>query len=207
MCDRNIVFSFGLTLLSLWSSTCIAQSVRFNVASLNIHYTVVKKSVDDWTPRRKAVSKVIDQINADIFAFQEMETFAGGDYSEHNIQLDWILQNAAIYEAAAVGDPAIYPSTQPILYRADTFKPLQQGFFFFADTPDKIYSKQWNGGYPYFCSWVEFEDVSSKKRFYVFNLEKSVEPPLTDVLSLQSIELKGETPWSPKINPFTQRVR
>ncbi len=55
------------------------------------------------------------------------------------------------------------------------------------------------GGVVLVFSWLAF--------ILAFTLEKSVEPPLTDVLSLQSIELKGETPWSPKINPFTQRVR
>ncbi len=59
---------------------------------------------------------------------------------------------------------------------------------------------------------VYFRTCPERKRILFggrvsLTLEKSVEPPLRDVLSLQSIELKGETPWSPKINPFTQRVR
>ncbi|MFT5261014.1 MAG: endonuclease/exonuclease/phosphatase family metal-dependent hydrolase [Saprospiraceae bacterium] len=180
-------------------STPKANPLLLNIASFNIHYTVAKQSLDDWTPRREAVTKVINQIDADIIAFQEMETFAGGEFNDQNIQLEWILKNAPHYSPAAVGNPEEYPSTQPILYKTAILEPQQQGFFFFSKTPDTIYSEQWNGGYPYFCSWVLFEHKETNKQFYVYNVHndyRSYRNRLkTSKLIVERVDkIKGETP-------------
>ncbi len=141
-----------------------------HIASFNIHYIVPHDKNDDWKERQHAVTQVLKDIDADIVAFQEMETFDGGHYSKRNLQLEWILSTTTGYEAAAVGDPAVFPTTQPIIYKASKYDVEDQGFFFFSETPDKIYSAQWNGGYPYFCSWARFHSKTNEKEFYVFNL-------------------------------------
>ncbi len=124
----------------------------------------------DWDARKEAVIRVLKDIDADLIAFQEMETFEGSSFSYRNLQLDWIAQNLPEYFSAAVGNPEKYPSTQPILYRKLKFKVEEQGFFFFSENPDQIYSRQWNGSYPYFCSWVRFKHLKSGKTFTLFNV-------------------------------------
>jgi endonuclease/exonuclease/phosphatase family metal-dependent hydrolase len=141
-----------------------------HVASFNIHYIVPSDKDEDWGERKKAVTSVLNDIDADIVAFQEMETFEGGKYSNRNLQLDWINASITGYENAAVGDPKAFPSTQPILYKPSKFTLVDQGFFFFSDTPKKIYSTQWDGRYPYFCSWVRFRSIFFGKDFYLFNV-------------------------------------
>ena len=64
--------------------------------------------------------------------------------------------------AAATGDPAAFPSTQPILYRADRLTLLDQGWFFFSDTPDVIYSPTFDGSWPAFASWAAFRAPSGQ---------------------------------------------
>ena len=76
-------------------------------------------------------------MNADLIAFQEMETFEGGAFSFRNLQLDWILENLPAYAPAAAGNPEKYPGTQPILYRKGAFDVERQGFFFFSEEPDR----------------------------------------------------------------------
>ena len=131
------------------------------VATLNVHYILARRaegpwSVGDWMRRRGPMDAQFKAIGADLFAFQEMETFAGGAMSAENLALDWLLENNPDYRAAAVGDPAAFPSTQPILYRTDRLALVDQGWFFFSGTPDVIYSRTFNGSYPAFASWARF---------------------------------------------------
>ena len=131
------------------------------VGTLNVHYIRAREaegpwSVGDWMRRRGPMDAQFKAIGADLFAFQEMETFGGGSMSGENLALDWLLENNPDYRAAAVGDPAEFPSTQPILYRADRLTLVDQGWFFFSDTPDVIYSRTFDGSYPAFASWARF---------------------------------------------------
>jgi len=89
---------------------------------------------------------------------------------DQNLQLEWVHSTVPGYETAASGDPEVFPITQPILYRAGAFAVVEQGFFFFSGTPDRIYSEQWDGGYPYFCSWARFRREGEGGEFYVFNV-------------------------------------
>ena len=66
---------------------------------------------------------------------------------------DWLLARNPGYGVHASGPWQRFPPTQPILYRRDRLEPLDQGWFFFSDTPDQIYSRTFNGSYPAFASW------------------------------------------------------
>lgn len=165
------ILLMAVSLLFLWPGQTLAQpSCAIRVASFNIHYIVPSDEDEDWGKRKQAVTRVLKEIDADIIAFQEMETFEGGHYSYRNLQLDWINATTSDYKDAAVGDPKIFPSTQPILYKPSKFTVVDQGFFFFSETPDEIYSRQWDGRYPYFCSWVRFRGRYIGKEFYLFNV-------------------------------------
>ena len=132
-------------------------------------------------------------VNADVIGFQEMESFSFQSNTT-NLTLDWLLDNNPDYAAAATGNPAEFPSTQPILYRTDRLKMLDQGWFFFSDTPDVIYSRTFNGSFPAYTPWAQFEDLQSGAVFRVINFH-------TDFASrsnrVQSVELVAEriAPW------------
>lgn len=132
------------------------------LATLNAHYIVLSRptgawSVADWERRKAPFDAAFKDVDADIFAFQEMESFARGAGGGTNLALDWVLEQNPDFRAAAVGDWAEFPSTQPILYRPDRLTPLDQGWFFFSETPDVIYSRTFNGSWPAFASWALFE--------------------------------------------------
>jgi len=133
------------------------------IASYNVHYIIVRQdtgpwSLGDWDRRKGPLDQAFKAIDADIIAFQEMESFAGRGQDSPNLTLDWLLQNNPDYAAAAVGPPSAFPSTQPILYRRDLFEVQSQGWFFFSETPDVIYSRTFNGSFPAFASWAVFVD-------------------------------------------------
>jgi endonuclease/exonuclease/phosphatase family metal-dependent hydrolase len=169
------------------------------IATYNVHYIILGRetgawSRGDWERRKGPLALAFDDIDADVIGFQEMESFARGSGGQVNLTLDWLLANNPDYAAAAVGDPDVFPSTQPILYRTDRLSLLDQGWFFFSDTPDVIYSRTFNGSYPAFTSWAKFRDQSSGAEFKVANIH-------TDFGSLsnrvQSVELVSERikPW------------
>jgi endonuclease/exonuclease/phosphatase family metal-dependent hydrolase len=145
------------------------------VATLNVHYIILGAetgpwSVGDWERRKGPMDDAFKAVGADIFGFQEMESFGRGDRSGINLTLDYLLEQNPGYAAAAVGDPALFPSTQPILYRRDRLRVVDQGWFFFSDTPEVIYSRTFDGSYPAFCSWATFEDRLTGERVTVFNV-------------------------------------
>jgi len=141
-------------------------------ASFNIHYLhLTDEEIKNWTVRKPAVTAMITDIDTDILAFQEMESYGRGQGKNQNVQLDFVLQRHPDYAAAAYSEEAYqYPITQPIIYRKDRFEVLDQGFFFFSETPDIIYSRTFNGNWPAFCSWATFQDNISGKSFTVFNM-------------------------------------
>ncbi|WP_239495875.1 endonuclease/exonuclease/phosphatase family protein [Yoonia maritima] len=174
-------------LLSLFVTACV-QLVRnsgvntlsapspayLRIATLNVHYIVLRRqtgawSLGDWERRKVALDLAFKAIAPDVIGFQEMESFAGGDNGDINLGLDWLLSQNPSYEAAAVGDWRRFPSTQPILYRDDRLNLIDQGWFFFSDTPDVIYSRTFNGSYPAFASWAAFS-TDDGKRFKVINV-------------------------------------
>jgi len=164
-------FCLSLSLAtSALSQTKPAASDNIRITTFNIHYTSPRQTKLAWGNRREAVKLAIADLNADIIAFQEMETFAGGSYNQENEQLDWVLEHFPEYSAGAYGDAAIYPNTQPIIYRKERFTQKSQGFFFFSETPDVIYSRTFNGSWPAFCSWAELVDNKTGQSFYIYNV-------------------------------------
>ena len=151
----------------------IEDTVR--VATYNVHYIWLNKqngawSVGDWERRKGPLDSAFEALNADIVTFQEMESFSSGSDGSVNLTLDWLLENNPEFTAAAVGDWREFPSTQPILYRTERFALRDEGWFFFSNTPDVIYSNTFNGSFPAFASWAEFEDIESSNTFYVVNV-------------------------------------
>lgn len=145
------------------------------LASFNVHYILLEKekgrwSRGDWEQRKGPMDVAFKALDADIVAFQEMESFAGSDDDSENLARAWLLDNNPAYRAAAVGDWRRFPSTQPVFYRPDRFEVLDQGWFFFSETPDIIYSRTFNGSYPAFASWVHFRDRKAPSRFRLVNV-------------------------------------
>ena len=145
------------------------------VVTHNVHYVLLNEtegrwSRSGWDRRKPALDAAFKALAADIAAFQEMESFAGGNESGVNLALDWLLAQNPDFAVAAVGDPADLPSTQPILYRRDRLELRDQGWFFFSETPEVIYSRTFNGSYPAFASWAVLRERATGRNVTVINV-------------------------------------
>lgn len=145
------------------------------LATCNVHYILSNQaegrwSVGHWEQRKAPLDAAFKAMDADIVAFQEMESFTGSDDDSDNLARRWLLDNNPDYAAAAIGDWRVFPSTQPIFYRRERFEVVDQGWFFFSQTPDVIYSRTFNGSYPAFASWALFRDLEQDVTFKVLNL-------------------------------------
>ena len=145
------------------------------IATLNVHYIWAERdtgpwSLADWAVRRDALDAAVKATGADIIAFQEMESFRGGNGDTDNLARTFLLQRNPGYAAAAVGDWRTFPSTQPIFYRRDRLRLVDQGWFFFSTTPDVIYSRTFDGSWPAFASWAEFRPLAGGAPLRVVNV-------------------------------------
>jgi endonuclease/exonuclease/phosphatase family metal-dependent hydrolase len=145
------------------------------IATLNVHYIDLNAadgpwSVAGWEARKAALDGAVKAVDADVFAFQEMESFSRGSEGGSNLTLDYLLAQNPGLAAAAVGDWQSFPSTQPILYRRAALRPLEQGWFFFSPTPEVIYSRTFDGSWPAFATWVAFERLADGTVFHVYNV-------------------------------------
>ena len=196
-----------LTLVALFSDGCSVTPQQLaapppdslRVATYNVHYIVLNKqsgswSVADWERRKGPLDTAFKTLDADIIAFQEMESFSHDKDDGTNLTLDWLLANNDGHAAAAVGDWRTFPSTQPIFYRPDRLTLRNEGWFFFSDTPDVIYSRTFNGSWPAFASWALFHDGATGNMLRVVNVHFEYKNASNRRLSTELV-VQRTAPW------------
>lgn len=151
------------------------QGDALRIASHNVHYIWLDRetgawSVGDWERRKGPLDSAFKALNADVVAFQEMESFQRGDDGSVNLARDHLLAGNPDYGVAATGDWRTFPTTQPLFYLKSRLQPIDQGWFFFSETPDVIYSRTFNGSFPAFASWAQFQVRETGARFRVANV-------------------------------------
>ena len=169
------------------------------IASYNVHYIWLDRetgpwSVGDWERRKEPLNTAFKALNADVVAFQEMESFQRGDDGSVNLARDHLIGHNPGYGVAATGDWRTFPTTQPIFYLKERLQPVDQGWFFFSDTPDVIYSRTFNGSFPAFASWAQFEDRETGQRFRVANVHFEYSSRSNRLLSAELVRDRL-TPW------------
>ena len=130
--------------------------------SFNIRYGTADDGADAW-PRRAAMAfDVVRRFDADVVGVQEALRF----------QLDEL--GAALPAFAEIGvgrdDGRTAGEYSAILYRRGRFEVLEEGTFWFSDTPAVPGSMTWGNRITRICTWARLRDRSGGARFYVYNL-------------------------------------
>ncbi|WP_419211916.1 endonuclease/exonuclease/phosphatase family protein [Maribacter sp. X9] len=184
MNTRNLVFVLGCYLCFTLSN---AQEV--NVLTYNIKYDNVSDTVNNWNDRKASMVKLLEHYKPSIIGMQEVL----------DNQLVYLNENLPNYAAIGVGreDGKKKGEYSPILFDTTQYNLLQSETFWLSETPEKI-SVGWDAALERICTYGLFEDVKTKKQFWVFNThfdhrgdlarEKSAE---LIVSKIKSINTKG----------------
>ncbi|MBQ6688790.1 MAG: endonuclease/exonuclease/phosphatase family protein, partial [Bacteroidales bacterium] len=134
------------------------------MGEFNIRYDNEKDTEqgDGWEVRCPVVCDILKVESFDIFGSQEVL---------HN-QLEDILAALPEYGYVGVGrnDGKTEGEYAAIFYKMDRIKCLSSGHFWLSETPEIVGSKGWDAKYPRICTWGQFKDRRTGKKFWMFNL-------------------------------------
>ena len=134
-------------------------SEPFTAATFNIKNSP-EPEVNAWDLRRDSVAKLIKKHGFDIFGTQE----------GHFHQLDDISARTGFkYIGKGREDGVRGGETSAIFYNPKRFELLDSGDFWFAKTSDKPVMG-WDAACKRICSWGEFRDLKTDKKFFFFSL-------------------------------------
>lgn len=126
---------------------------RFSSGSYNL-------LVGGWPDRRELVYTIVNQYDFDIWGTQEGT----------KVHLTDIVNQFKKYSYTGVGrDGGDNGEFSAIIYKTDRFELLDEGSFWFSNTPEKP-SYGWDAvNYRRICSWGKFMDRKTYNVFYFFN--------------------------------------
>ncbi|MDG3581529.1 endonuclease/exonuclease/phosphatase family protein [Galbibacter pacificus] len=140
------------------SCTLMAQDLK--VMTYNIKYDNPSDTANNWQNRKEFLISQLNYNAPDVFGTQE---------GLHH-QLEDIQNGLENYKYIGVGrdngdEEGEYSA---IFYNVDKLKVISENTFWLSPTPDKP-SKGWDAALNRICTYAEFENKASGKRFMVFN--------------------------------------
>jgi len=146
--------------LVLFTIPLPSLSQTTNLISFNIKYDNTGDTINNWNDRKASLAKLIQHYDADIVGIQE------GLYN----QVDYL--NTALTSYAYVGigrdDGKQKGEYSAIFYNTDKFKILKTNTFWLSETPEKV-SVGWDASLERICTYALFQNINTKKQFWVFN--------------------------------------
>ncbi|MBO9561367.1 MAG: endonuclease/exonuclease/phosphatase family protein [Niastella sp.] len=148
-----------ICLVVLFAIASHAQDIR--IATYNVRYDNKGDSGNLWVNRYPVIKALVHFHDFDIFGTQEG--------LRH--QIDSLSANLPEYAWYGLGrdDGQAKGEHSAIFYKKDKYKLLGKGDFWLSETPEKP-GPGWDARLNRICSWVQLQDVKSKKKFYVFNV-------------------------------------
>jgi len=154
--------SFFLFLFLVVNVSWQTLAQGLTVGSYNIRYANPGDAGNLWTDRAPVVAALLRFHDFDVFGTQEAL----------KNQLDDINNALPAYARYGRGrdDGQEKGEHSAIFYKKDKFKLLNKGDFWLSQTPDKP-SLGWDATCcNRICSWVYLQDLTTKQKFYVFNV-------------------------------------
>lgn len=130
------------------------------ILTFNIRYPEPTDGENRWELRRDSVAETIRLAGAHVAGLQE-------PVLEQLEFLDGALPQYRRFGVSRYGNTE--EKFTAILYRPDLVELLDQGAFWFSQTPDVPASSSWRIHKPYAVNWGHFEDHATRRRFHVYN--------------------------------------
>ncbi len=158
---KSILMFFKNSLIAcLLFTLTIGHGQNIKVMTYNIKYDNTNDTINNWNYRKAAMVDLVDYYGPDVVGMQEVL---------HN-QLTYLNDTLKNYQYVGVGrdDGKQKGEYSPIFYNTEKLKLLQSNTFWLSPTPDKV-SVGWDAALERICTYGLFEEIKSKKRFWVFN--------------------------------------
>ena len=148
-----------LLLLLVLTSLSI-QSQNIKILTYNLRVDFGGDGENNWEFRRDLLANQIAFYNPDFIGTQE-----GKWHQLHYI--DSLLTNH-IYIGTSRDNSKTEGEFCAIFYNKNKYKCLSESTFWLSPTPE-IRSRGWDAAYDRICTYALFEDLKTRKQFYVFN--------------------------------------
>lgn len=162
---KNITQVVICTIFLLLTATTVIsaksnESHVHKISSFNIRMDTPNDGDDAWPNRKEMVKGIIRFHDLDIIGTQE----------GFKHQLDDILELPDyVYVGGGRDDGKDKGEHSAIIYRKDKYEVIENGDFWFSETPN-IPGKGWDATCcNRICSWAKFKVIKTGKEFYVFN--------------------------------------
>jgi len=150
--------TFHIFLLMMFSSVCFSQTTK--VMTYNIRVDFGGDGENNWEFRRDFLAQQIQFYEPDFVGTQEGKA--------HQIQyIDSMLTNFK-FIGISRDNSKTEGEFSALFYNYKKFKLIKEATFWLSPTPEKR-SKGWDAAYERICTYGLFEDIKTKKQFYVFN--------------------------------------
>ena len=160
----NKILSFLFAACTLVMAPNVLSAQELYLGEFNIRNDNAKDAAagNGWTMRCPVVCDILKVESFDIFGTQEVL---------HN-QLGDMLAALPDYDYIGVGrnDGKTSGEYAAIFYKSDRVKCLSNGHFWLSETPEVVGSVGWDAKYTRICTWGQFKDKKTGKKFWMFNL-------------------------------------
>lgn len=154
------VYIAAIALLSSCSQPEEKKPNDYKIASYNLRMDTPKDSLNSWEHRKEMVKNLLKYHELDIIGTQEGFIHQLNDIDE----LDHLT-----FVGAGRDDGGTEGEHSAIFYNTDKFEAVDQGDFWYSETPDEP-GLGWDAVCcNRICSWVRLKDRSSSTEFFVFN--------------------------------------
>lgn len=138
----------------------ITLSQPINVMTYNIRLNLASDNDNAWPLRKEEVAGLITFHEPDIFGVQEA-------LPEQMEYLDSVLTD---YKFVGYGrDGGKMGEHSSIFFKTNGFSVIYHSTFWLSETPE-VSSMGWDAAYPRICTYALFQEKSTLKYFWVFNL-------------------------------------
>lgn len=174
----------------LCSIYIVLNAQSFNIASYNLRNDNPSDVGNMWTDRSPYVAELIKYHNFDIFGTQEA-------LPNQLVDLEKLLPEYEYYGEGRDGNNQGEHSA--IFFKTNKYRLLNKGDFWLSETPT-VPSKSWDAPCcNRICTWIELEEISTGKKFFVFSAHYDYEKDLarneSSKLVLSKIkEIAGNNP-------------
>ena len=136
------------------------QGQNLKIMTYNLRYDNPNDGENKWDLRKRILSQQILFYSPDIFGTQEGKLH----------QLQYLDSTLIEYNFIGIGrdNSQNQGEFSAIFYNKNKFKVINQSTFWLSETPDKV-SKGWDANLERICTYALFEDIKTRKKFYVFN--------------------------------------